>query len=169
MALNRYNPFVFPSVFDEFFEPPTTFFPRDLATFGPRTPAAREQSGGGSQQPNFWRHPGYEVHEDDKNYMVSVDVPGIRPEDMKIEVEDNTLRVTGGRKLKKDGAVSESKFDYRLSMGDVDLEKISANLDNGVLQLMAPKKQPEKPQARTIQITQGPAPMKLEGEKKEGK
>ena len=163
MALNRFNPFAFPSVLDEFFEPPTTFFPRDLTTFGPHTTTTRD-----SQQ-SFWRHPGYEVHEDDKHYMVSVDVPGVRPEDMKIEVVDDTLHVSGGRKIKRGGTESESKFDYRLSMGDVDLGKITANLDNGVLQLTAPKKEPEKPQARTIQITSGPSPMKLEDEKKEDK
>ena len=161
MALRRYNPFAFPSVFDEFFEPPTTFFPRDLANFGPRTTTTP-----GPNTQSFWRHPGYEVHQDDKNYMVSVDVPGVRPEDMKIEVVDDTLHVSGGRKINKDGSVSESKFDYRLSMGDVDLEKITANLDNGVLQLTAPKKEPEKPKPRTIQITSGPAPMKLEVDKK---
>jgi len=109
------------------------------------------------------------VDEDDKNYMVSVDVPGVRPEDMTISVEDNTLRVTGGRKIQKDGKVSESKFDYRLSMGDCDMEKITAHLDHGVLQLTAPKKVPVKPESRTIQITSGPAPKKVEVEKKDGK
>ena len=161
MALNRYNPFVFPTVFDDFFEPPTTFFPRDLTSFGPRTVGARDSDR------QFWRHPGYEVHEDDKNYMVSVDVPGVRAEDMKIDVKDNMLHVSGGRKIKKNGEVSESKFDYRLSMGEnVDLDKLTANLDSGVLQLMAPKKEPEKPKARTIQINNGPAPMQIDVGKK---
>ena len=163
MALNRFNPFVFPSAFDDFFEPPTTFFPRDLATFGPRTAVTRDSQ----QQQQFWRHPGYEVHDDDKNYMVSVDVPGVRPEDMTISVEDNTLHVTGGRKVKKDGQVSESKFDYRLSMGDCDVEKVTAHLDNGVLQLTAPKKVPVKPEPRAISITAGPSPRALVEEKKE--
>jgi len=148
MALNRFNPFVIPSVFDDFFEPPATFFPRDLATFGPLAAMTRD-----APLQQFWRHPGYEVHDDDKNYMVSVDVPGVKPEDMTISVEDNTLRVTGGRKITKDGQVSESKFDYRLSMGDCDMEKVTAHLDNGVLQLTAPKKVPVKPEARTIKIT----------------
>ena len=166
MALNRFNPFIFPSVFDELFEPPTTFFPRDLATFGPRTAFTRD-----GQQQQLWRHPGYEVHDDDQNYMVSVDVPGVRPEDMTISVEDNTLRVTGGRKIKKDGQVSESKFDYRLSMGDCDMEKITAHLDNGVLQLTAPKKVPAKPEPRTIKITtghDGSSPKALAVEEKKG-
>lgn len=104
--------------------------------------------------------------------MVSVDVPGVRPEDMTISVEDNTLRVTGGRKIKKDGQVSESKFDYRLSMGDCDMEQVTAHLDNGVLQLTAPKKVPVKPEPRTITITtgdKGPSPMALVDEKKEDK
>ena len=124
----------------------------------------------------FWNHhhPGYEIHEDDKAYTVSVDVPGIRAEDMKIKVEDNKmLHLSGSRKTiqknknGQEGSASERKFDYRLSMGDnVDLEKLTANLDNGVLYLTAPKKEiPKKKEARTIKITNGPAPKQLQIEK----
>ena len=82
------------------------------------------------------------------------------------------LHVSGSRQIKKSGqdggtAASERKFEYRLSMGDrVDLEKLTANLDNGVLYLTAPKKEePKKKEARTIKITNGPAPKQLQVEK----
>lgn len=150
MSLSRFTPFY--SVFDDFFEPPITFFPRDLISSGPRTVAAPDT------KRDYWRHPGYEVHEDDKNYMVSVDVPGVRSEDINIQVQDKVLCLSGSRKMLNNANGGVSKFDYRLSMGDdVDLEKISANLDCGVLHLIAPKKSAEKPKSRTIQITTNPA------------
>lgn len=155
MSLSRFNPFTFPTIFDAddmFFGPPATFFPRDLDT----------GRGTATSNKSFWRHPGYEVHQDDKNYVVSVDVPGVRPEDMNVDVEDNTLRVHGGRKTRtQDGLVSESKFDYRLSMGEqVDMDKLTAHLDHGVLSLTAPKivLDNKRKSPRSIQIANGPAP-----------
>ena len=166
MSLSRFHPFAFP--FDDFFGTPTFYFPRDLMTAPRNSNNNNNNNGSHSIHANsqYWRHPGYEVNEDDKNYMVSVDVPGVKPEDMTIKVEENTLRLSGGRKVKTDKEVSERRFDYRLSLGDdVDLEKIAANLENGVLHLTAPKKVVKKPEARTIQITSGPAPKHLEVDK----
>lgn len=108
---------------------------------------------------SYWKgHSGYDLREDDKSYNLSVDVPGVKAEDMTIKVEANTLRVSGFRKrTTSDGKSSEErKFDYRLTLGDdVDVDNISANLENGVLQLTAPKKKPEEPKARVIQVTNG--------------
>jgi HSP20 family molecular chaperone IbpA len=117
----------------------------------------------------FWhsRHP-YQVLEDDKMYTVSVDVPGVRAEDMNIKIEDNNvLHLSGGRKIHDGKTFSERKFEYRMTLGDnVQVDKISANLADGVLKLSAPKMEVKKPEARTIQITEGPAAKQIEVEKK---
>jgi HSP20 family molecular chaperone IbpA len=135
---------------------PTFAFPRELA-FPTRT--------FDDQTERFWnRHP-YQVHEDDKEYTVSVDVPGVKAEDMNIKVEENVLHLSGGRKIKKEGGYSESKFDYRMTLGDdVQVDKITANLQDGVLKLTAPKMEVKKPAARVISITDGGTtkPMKLD-------
>jgi len=159
MALSRFG---FSSALDEMFDPLTTFSPRGLTLFGPRNVVPP------TSQRDVLCHPGYEVHQDDKHYMVSVDVPGVRSEDMTIQVEDKMLRLTGARKMTSaKGGVSESKFDYRMSMGDdVNLEKITAHLDSGVLHLTAPKKSAEKPKSRTIQISTGPVSKQIDVENK---
>jgi HSP20 family protein len=108
-----------------------------------------------------FRHP-YQVHEDDKEYTVSVDVPGVKAEDMNIKVEENVLHLSGGRKIKKENGYSESKFDYRMTLGDdVEVDKISASLEDGVLRLTAPKMEVKKPAARVISITSTPTTKKL--------
>mmetsp|Transcript_18370 Transcript_18370/g.29609 ORF Transcript_18370/g.29609 Transcript_18370/m.29609 type:complete len:164 (+) Transcript_18370:87-578(+) len=159
MALNRWHPFALRTPFDDFFETPAFRFPTDLSF--PR----------GSDR-DIWqqRHP-YQVHEDEKAYHVAIDVPGTPAKDMSIKVEDNVLHLSGGRKIKKEGGFAESKFDYRMTLGDdVEVDKISANLEDGVLHLTAPKMEVKKPAARVISITDGAAaPMKLDVQKSEEK
>lgn len=102
--------------------------------------------------------PGYEIHEADGNYQIAVDVPGVKKDDITVNVEEDgrVLRVTGGRKVVREGKTSETKFEKRFTIGNnVDIEKISANLSDGVLTLTAPKKEEEKPKTRTIMITEG--------------
>lgn len=103
--------------------------------------------------------PGYEVNESNDKYRIAVDVPGIKASDMSVELEDNgkVLRISGGRKLVKDGETSETKFVKRFTIGNnIDIDNLSANLSDGVLVLTAPKKKEEEKQVRKIAIIEGP-------------
>jgi HSP20 family molecular chaperone IbpA len=160
MSLARFRPFALRTPLGEVFDMPAFPFPRELANF-PSFNSFDNNEG-------FWhsRHP-YQVHEDDKMYTVSVDVPGVRAEVMNIKIDNNVLHLSGGRKIQDGKNVSERKFEYRMTLGDdVQMDKISANLADGVLKLTAPKVEVKKPEARTIQITEGPAPKQLHVEKK---
>lgn len=102
--------------------------------------------------------PGYEIHEVDGNYQIAVDVPGVKKDDITVNVEEDgrILKITGGRKVVRDGKTTETKFMKRFTIGDnVDMDKMTANLADGVLTLTAPKKEEEKPKTRTIMITEG--------------
>ena len=89
---------------------------------------------------------------------MSFDVPGVSSQDMSIQIDDKVLHVKGGRKVKSDDGkeVTERKFEYRMTIADnVDLDNITANLENGVLHVTVPKKQIEKKdEVRKIQITE---------------
>lgn len=89
----------------------------------------------------------------DHSARLSIDVPGVKAQDMKVEVVDNSLRVSGERK----DAGSESKFSkmFTIDPSLFDVSKIKANLDNGVLTLTMPKHAKEEPRAHTIAITEG--------------
>jgi HSP20 family protein len=103
--------------------------------------------------------PGYEINEIDGKYRIQVDVPGVKSSDMEVKlVDDNRMLViTGGRKMEKEGSVSEMKFEKRFTIGeDMDIEKITANLQDGVLTLMAPKLEMKEPTVHKISITEGP-------------
>jgi len=159
MALNPHRGNLFPAFFgpgfDDFFAP-TPFFLRDpLVELMPVLRNVDRVTDGVLLRSS----PGYEIHEKDGSYQISVDLPGVKAADMKIEVENNgrMLHLSGGRKVTEGDRVVETKFDKRFTIGEnVDTDKMTANLADGVLTLQAPKKQIVEPPKRTIIITEGP-------------
>jgi HSP20 family protein len=100
----------------------------------------------------------YEIHEDDEKYSITIDVPGVKAQDMIITLEENlrVLHLSGSRKIKKGDSVTEAKFVKTFPIGDnndVDVDKIAANLSDGVLEVTAPKRAEEKRETRVMQIT----------------
>ena len=115
----------------------------------------------------FMRHssPRFEVTENAKQFRMEVEVPGIKLENLKIELEDygRILHVSGERKVKTDTSHEEYLFDKRFKLGrNVDTSKITANLSDGMLVLSAPKKEVLPPATRLIAIVQGDAPALLD-------
>lgn len=113
--------------------------------------------------------PGYEIREDDNKFQLSIDVPGVKAADMKVELEQDgrLLHLSGGRKVEKEGSVTETRFDKRFLIAEsVDTSKITANLADGVLVVSAPKKQIEEEKTTTIAITEGTDSGKVEIESK---
>jgi len=115
--------------------------------------------------------PRYEITENDKQFRLAVDVPGVKPDHMKIELENNgrVLHISGDRKEKTDTSYKAFKFDKRFTLGrDLDTSKIAAHLSDGVLVLTAPKMEKLPPTKQQIEIIQGEAPamIEAEGEKK---
>lgn len=156
MALNRWNPHrPFFSGFDDFFAPtPLWSRDRDIFDLMPVVPNVdREFS-------NLLRaSPGYEIRETGNKYQIHVEVPGVKASDMNIalENENRVIHISGGRKVEKEGSLSETRFEKRFTVGDnVDVEKMSANLADGVLTLTAPKIEKKELPKRTIAIMEGP-------------
>ena len=154
MALNLFSTFVLPAGFDDLFDP-NPFSANDLMP----VLGKRRQNGGGDNENSMLTRssPGYEIHEDDKQYTIAIDVPGVKMEDMTIKLEENgrVLHLSGGRKIKRGDKVSETKFVKRFTIGhNVDTENIRANLSDGVLEVTAPKKEAK---SQVIKIMEGRA------------
>jgi HSP20 family protein len=96
--------------------------------------------------------PGYEITNLGKNsYQIQMEIPGTKLSDLNIELADNAsvLRIAGSRKETRGGGmVSESRFEKRFSVGEVDGSKITAKLEDGLLTLVVPKKEQEKPKEK---------------------
>lgn len=94
--------------------------------------------------------PATDVVETDKSYTLSMDLPGLKKEDIKIEVLDNVLNVSGERKNEishednQSYRVEKSYGSFRRSFTlprIVSPDGIEAHYENGVLNLTLPKTQ----------------------------
>jgi HSP20 family protein len=78
------------------------------------------------------------VANDDDGSTITVDMPGIGPEDLELTFQDGNLAISGKR--------GERTYSYTVALGDaVDPEHIEADLDKGVLTVRAFKKPEAKP------------------------
>ena len=154
MALNPYHRAPLFAGFDDFFSP-VPFFARD--PFLDSMPVISNLLRDDDMQ-LMRSSPGYEINETKEKYSIAVDVPGVRAEDMDIQLENEgrVLHISGGRKIEKDGVTRETKFEKRFTIGEnVDKDKITADLKDGVLVLTAPKIEKTEIPTRKIMITQG--------------
>jgi HSP20 family protein len=103
-----------------------------------------------------------DVEETGSHYLMSFDLPGISKEDVKIEVVDNKLTVSGERKSeKKDDKnnhyVTERHYgSFQRSFtlpSTIDASHVEASYKDGVLQIALPKAESAKP--RQIKISEG--------------
>jgi HSP20 family protein len=102
-----------------------------------------------------------EFYEDDKNYYAEVELPGIKKQDIKINLRDNILEVSGERKQTRNTKNTRSHYSevsYGSYMRKFTLpnnvnkeEGMKARFEDGVLKITIPKKVGEK-EIQTINI-----------------
>ena len=91
-----------------------------------------------------------DVTEDDKQYLVKADIPGVRKEDIDVRVEGNLVTIgaevrrdkeekKGGRVLRAEREYGYASRSFTLASA-VDDSKADAKYTNGVLELTLPKK-----------------------------
>jgi len=89
--------------------------------------------------------PSLEVSETDKEIKVSAELPGLEDKDVKVELVNGVLAISGEKKTEtedKDRLFSEryyGRFERRIPVEDVEEDKISASFKNGVLTVTLPK------------------------------
>jgi HSP20 family protein len=101
--------------------------------------------------------PMVDIEEQDDAYVIEAEVPGVKRQDVNIELVGNELAITGEiKERERKGAVRRrtrrtGRFEYRVTLpNQVDAEKIEASLDQGVLTVRVPKS--EREQRRKIEI-----------------
>ncbi len=105
--------------------------------------------------------PAVNTREDEKAYVIEIDLPGIKKEDIEITTEDNVLTISGERKYKDEVKEDDyykiesayGKFSRSFTLPEkVDADKITAESKNGVLEVVIPKAAEEEKQPKKIEI-----------------
>jgi HSP20 family protein len=105
--------------------------------------------------------PRADICETDDNFSVNVEVPGIKREDVKINLENHVLSISGENKQEKEEKGKKFHrveryygcFSRSFSLPEnVDEEKIDAVFKDGMLTLTIPKKEVAKPKAIEIKV-----------------
>lgn len=92
-----------------------------------------------------------DIYEKDDNYHIEMDIPGFKKEDISIEVEDGYLTIEAEKnneeKLEDDNKNyirrerSYNSYKRSFYLGDLDQDNIKAEFNDGMLEVIVPKKE----------------------------
>jgi len=108
--------------------------------------------------------PAMDLTEADDHFVLRADLPGIGEDDVSIEIQDNTLTISGERKAETEERHrgwyrverSFGRFSRSLSLPEgVDPDAVSAEFDKGVLEVRVPKPEARKPRRVAIKAQSG--------------
>ena len=106
--------------------------------------------------------PAVDVIEDDKEYLIKVELPEVHKDDVNVTVENGTLTITGERKAEKEEKTRKfhrverfyGRFERSFSVPtDADETKVNAEFKDGVLRVHLAKS--EKALPKQIEVTVG--------------
>jgi len=105
--------------------------------------------------------PKVDLYEKEGKIIAEVAVPGMKPEEINVEVEDNVLKIEGKKEERKE---EEKKGYYRkeISAGffrriiplpeEIKKESVQATLEEGILKIVMEKAKKEKPKGVKIKV-----------------
>jgi len=113
--------------------------------------------------PSYFRQSGLmkvDIRDEGEAYLLEAELPGIKKDQINIDIEDGRLTIS----VKQEEETEEKQENYvcrerrasamrrSFSLDNIDSDKISAKMENGVLTLRLPKLEPNKPAGRKVDI-----------------
>lgn len=105
--------------------------------------------------------PAADIYETENDFVLKVEIPGMKKEDVEVVVKDNVLSVKGEKKVEKEVKREDyhrvesmtGTFNRRFSLPrNVNSKEIAATMKNGVLELRIPKAEEAKLKAIPITV-----------------
>jgi len=106
--------------------------------------------------------PAVDIKEEDARFLIEADVPGVKPDDIEITMEDGILTLRGRReaesRTEREGYRRvervTGRFFRRFTLPDTaDAEAIEAKFNNGVLEVSIPKLPKVQPRRINVQVS----------------
>jgi HSP20 family protein len=101
-----------------------------------------------------------DIEETEDAWIVEADLPGVKPEDVNVELRGAELAISGEIKERERKGMlrrrtrKTGEFDYHITLpGEADADRIEARLENGVLAVRVPKPEQERP--RRVEVKAG--------------
>jgi HSP20 family protein len=101
--------------------------------------------------------PPVDIEEQDNAYVIEAELPGVKKDDVNIELVSNELMITGDiKEREREGILRKrtrriGRFEYRVRLPEqVDVNNVEASLKDGVLSVRVPKR--EQAERRRIQV-----------------
>ncbi len=104
--------------------------------------------------------PSVDIQEKNDQFVISADIPGVKPEEVEVKMENGALTIQGERKSeqrKEENGYRRVECSYgsfyrRFALPDTaDAGKIQAKAKNGVLEISIGKREAAKPKAIKVQ------------------
>jgi len=106
----------------------------------------QRQGDGGALAGSTLAAPALDVHQDDKQFEITAELPGVKEQDIDLSVEDGILTLSGEKKSERQDAESGysersyGRFERRITLpSNIDEEHCSADFKDGVLRITIPK------------------------------
>ncbi len=124
-------------------------------------PSTRQLTGDAGVTLSDWT-PAMDVQETDTEYLLKADLPEVKKDDVKVEIQGGMLNVSGERRQEKEEKGkkfhrverSYGRFERRLTLPtEVDATKVVAEFKDGVLQVHLPKSPAARPQAIAVKVS----------------
>ena len=102
-----------------------------------------------------------EIKEKDNEYQVKAELPGVKKEDLDIDIDKNHIIINAKKEEdKEENTKSYRKSEFRYGEFsrsvyfpmDIDVEKTNAKLEHGILNITAPKMAAEKSQNKKLTV-----------------
>ena len=103
-----------------------------------------------------------DIRDDGDKYVMESELPGFEKEDIKLDINGTQLTIAAEHRTNNDEKDEKGNYirrertfgSYKRSfdVSDVDTEAISAAYKNGILTLELPKKKPEEPVSKRLEI-----------------
>jgi HSP20 family protein len=106
--------------------------------------------------------PAIDVQETDAEYLIKADLPEVKKEEVRVELQDGIICLQGERKQEKEEKGKKfhrierayGRFERRLALpSEVDAQKVAAEFKDGVLRVHLPKSASVKPRSVEVKVS----------------
>lgn len=121
--------------------------------------------------------PPMDLVEEDERFVLRADLPGVREQEVSVELEENVLTISGERNSESEHRGegyyrverASGSFSRSLVLPEgIDPDGIDARFERGVLELSIPKPEQRKPRRVAINVGQGAGAGAIEGTATDG-